>query len=117
MPKVTKRSVDGLCPGAAIWDDELPGFGARCRDSGSTYYFLKYRIGARQRWHAIGRHGVPWTPEEARREALRLLSEVVRGNDSRSDAGSRPKSRDDGRTLRPLPGRRGNDEEALHNPK
>jgi integrase len=81
MSKVTKRSVDALVAEAAIWDDELPGFGARCRKSGATYYFLKYRIGARQRWHTIGRHGAPWTPEEARREALRLLGEVVRGND------------------------------------
>jgi len=81
MPKVTKRSVDALVADAVIWDDELPGFGARCRKSGATYYFLKYRIGARQRWHTIGRQGAPWTPEEARREAIRLLGEVVRGKD------------------------------------
>jgi len=49
MPKVTKRSVDALIANKAIWDDELPGFGARRRHSGATYYFLKYRVGARQR--------------------------------------------------------------------
>src|SRR5260370_39307127 len=81
MPKVTKRSVDALIANTAIWDDELPGFGARRRHSGATYYFLKYRVGARQRWHTIGRHGAPWTPEEARKEALRLLGDVVGGND------------------------------------
>src|SRR5215831_3564374 len=81
MPKITKRSVDALTAAALIWDDELPGFGARRRESGATYYFLKYRVGARQRWHTIGRHGAPWTTEEARKEALRLLGEVVRGND------------------------------------
>jgi integrase len=81
VPKVTKRSVDALIANTAIWDDELPGFGARRRHSGATYYFLKYRVGARQRWHTIGRHGAPWTPEEARKEALRLLGDVVRGND------------------------------------
>jgi integrase len=81
MPKVTKRVVDALVANSTIWDDELPGFGARRRASGATYYFLKYRSGARQRWHTIGRHGAPWTPEEARKEALRLLGEVVRGND------------------------------------
>jgi len=81
MPKITKRSVDGLAVAAVIWDDELPGFGARRRDSGARYYFLKYRVGARQRWHTIGRHGAPWTPEEARKEALRLLGEVVQGRD------------------------------------
>jgi hypothetical protein len=63
MPKITKRSVDALVAGALIWDDELPGFGARRRESGATYYFLKYRVGARQRWYTIGRHGAPWTPE------------------------------------------------------
>jgi integrase len=81
MPKVTKRSVDALVANWAIWDDELPGFGARRRQSGATYYFLKYRAGTRQRWHTIGRHGAPWTPEEARKEALRLLGDVVRGID------------------------------------
>jgi integrase len=81
MPKVTKRAVDALVANSAIWDDELPGFGARRRDSSAVFYFLKYRVGARQRWHTIGRHGAPWTAEEARKEALRLLGDVVRGND------------------------------------
>src|ERR1700730_18938837 len=81
MPKVTKRAVDALVANSTIWDDELPGFGARRRESGAAYYFLKYRVGARQRWHTIGRHGAPWTPEEARKEALQLLGDVVRGND------------------------------------
>jgi integrase len=81
MPKITKRLVDGLTGTALIWDDELPGFGARRRDSGATYYFLKYRVGSRQRWHTIGRHGAPWTPEQARKEAVQLLGEVFRGGD------------------------------------
>jgi hypothetical protein len=44
-------------------------------------YVVKYRAGGRQRWFTIGRHGSPWTPEAARREAIRLLGEVVRGLD------------------------------------
>jgi integrase len=35
----------------------------------------------RQRWHTIGRHGAPWTPDEARREARRILGEVADGGD------------------------------------
>jgi integrase len=70
-----------LVANSAVWDDELPGFGARRRASSAVYYFLKYRAGTRQRWHTIGRHGAPWTREEARKEALRLLGDVVRGND------------------------------------
>jgi integrase len=81
MPRVTKRAIDAVVANSTIWDDELPGFGARRRQSGAIYYFLKYRVGTRQRWHTIGRHGAPWTPEEARKEALRLLGDVVRGND------------------------------------
>jgi integrase len=81
MPKITKRSVDGLVANAVIWDDELPGFGARRQRGEAKYYFLKYRVGARQRWVTIGRHGAPWTPEAARKEALRLLGEIARGND------------------------------------
>ena len=39
------------------------------------------RIGRRQRWITIGRHGSPWTPETARREALRLLGLRAAGKD------------------------------------
>jgi integrase len=85
MPKITKRTVDALKPvpgrDALLWDAELPGFGVRCRPSGSKVYVLKYRVGARQRWASIGRHGAPWTPDMARKEALRLLGEIARGND------------------------------------
>jgi integrase len=35
----------------------------------------------RQRWHTIGRHGAPWTPETARVEAQRLLGDVAKGQD------------------------------------
>jgi hypothetical protein len=39
------------------------------------------RIAGRQRWITIGRHGSPWTPETARREALRLLGLRAVGKD------------------------------------
>jgi integrase len=81
VAKVTKRSVDALVANSVVWDDEIPGFGARCRGSGAKYYFLKYRSGSRQRWLTIGRHGAPWTPEEARKKAIRLLGEIVNGGD------------------------------------
>ena len=34
-----------------------------------------------QRWFTIGRHGSPWTPESARRQAFRILGDVARGID------------------------------------
>ena len=49
-------------------------------------YVLKYRTrGGRQRFHAIGRHGSPWTPETAREEAIRLLGEIIKGGDPTAD--------------------------------
>ena len=61
------------------------GFGAR-RQRDAITYILKYRTaGARQRWHTIGRHGAPWTPDTAREEARRLLGEVVKGGDPTAD--------------------------------
>jgi integrase len=85
MPKITKRSVDALHPGTAdllLWDTELRGFGLRCRPSGIKTYVLKYRTASGcQRWHTIGQHGNPWTPEMARINALQLKAEVSQGAD------------------------------------
>jgi hypothetical protein len=39
---------------------------------------LKYRIAGEQRWFTIGRHGLPWTPDEAREEAKRLIGDVAK---------------------------------------
>jgi integrase len=75
-PKINKRTVDQLSPGErdqVVWDGEVRGFGIRCRRSGAKHYVLKMRVGGRQRWLTIGRHGSPWTPGTARREALQLL--------------------------------------------
>ena len=52
----------------------------RCRETG-IFYVLKYRANGRQRWFTIGRHGAPWSPDGARTEAVRLLSEVAAGRD------------------------------------
>jgi hypothetical protein len=85
MPqKITKRSVDQLPPGRGelvLWDTDVKGFGVRCRRSGTKYYIVKLRIRGRQRWLTIGRHGSPWTPDMARREALRLLGLKAAGGD------------------------------------
>ena len=82
--KITKRTVDQLSPGSTdllLWDRDVKGFGVRCRTSGAKYYLVKMRIGRRQRWITIGRHGSPWTPETARREALHLLGLRAAGKD------------------------------------
>jgi integrase len=89
MTKVTKRTVDALKPrpgrDVLLWDDELPGFGVRCRSSGARTYFLKYRTqGGRQRWLTLGLHG-PLTPEQARAKALREKAAVGDGDDPSGD--------------------------------
>ncbi len=79
--RITKRNVAVLKPGQVIWDGDVSGFGAR-RQTGTVSYVLIYRTAeGRQRWHTIGRHGSPWTPDEARREAKRLLGSVAGGFD------------------------------------
>ncbi len=82
--KLSKRAVDALQSDgeeARVWDTDISGFGVRCR-GGGKYYFLKYRLpNGRQRWATIGRHGSPWTVETARREARRLLGQIVDGED------------------------------------
>jgi hypothetical protein len=52
--------------------------GVRAR-SGNKHYMLKFRAHGKQRWHTIGRHGSPWTPEQAPKEAKRLLGELATG--------------------------------------
>jgi integrase len=88
--KITKRSVDALqlAPEArelVLWDREIAGFGVRVQRGGGKSYILKYRFGkgrdAPERKLTIGRHGSPWTADEARTKAKRLLGEVAHGKD------------------------------------
>jgi integrase len=92
--KITKRSVDALEPGdngaeAVLWDSELKGFGIRVQRGGTKSYVLHYRAGSGRgaplRKLTIGRHGSPWTPETARREAKRLLGMIEDGSDPAAD--------------------------------
>ena len=84
--RIGLKEVRGLGPGETIWDAAVPSFGARRQKGPAVAYVLKFRTAeGRQRWHTIGRHGAPWTPEMAREEARRLLGEVVRGTDPSAD--------------------------------
>ena len=90
--RIGLREVRGLSPHQIIWDSAVAGFGARRQTGMAISYFIKYRTkDGRQRWHKIGRHGAPWTPERAREEALRVLGEVAGGGDP---AGDRQTSRE-----------------------
>jgi len=76
--RIGLRQVRALKLGQTIWDASLPGFGVRRQKSDAVSYVLFYRTReGRQRWFTIGKHGAPWTPEEAREEAKRLLGDVA----------------------------------------
>jgi len=80
--RIGLRTVEALRPRQIAWDASVPGFGARRQSGGAVAYVLKFRTSdGRQRWHTIGRHGAPWTPDEARDEARRLLGEVAQRRD------------------------------------
>jgi integrase len=90
--KIGIRDIESLAPGAIAWDGTIVGLGARRYQTGVTF-FLKYRTKyGRQRWLTIGRYGSPWTPETARREAQRLLGEIVRGADPAAEKESARKA-------------------------
>ena len=79
------RDVRALPPNSEIWDGGpggVTGFGARRQRSEAISYFVMYRTAeGRLRRYTIGRHAAPWTPEMARKEALRILGRVVKGED------------------------------------
>src|SRR6266700_3719392 len=92
--KITKRSFDALNltaggAEAVLWDTELKGFGVRVQRGGAKSYVLHYRVGtgrgAPLRKLTIGRHGSPWTPETARKEAKTLLGMIEDGADPAAD--------------------------------
>ncbi len=85
--KITKRTLDALQANAVagfLWDEDLKGFGLRITSAGAASYVIQYRMGGREaksRRYTIGSHGSPWTPANARAEALRLLVLVAQGID------------------------------------
>jgi|HubBroStandDraft_4_1064222.scaffolds.fasta_scaffold10689_1 integrase len=92
--KITKRAVDALKPGpdgaeTMLWDTEVKGFGCRVQRGGSKSYIVHYRVGSGRgaplRKLTIGKHGAPWTPETARKEARRLLGMIEGGADPAAD--------------------------------
>ena len=83
ISKLTKRAVDALKSNgkdAVYWDGELTGFGVRVRKSGRKHYVVQTRFNGRLRWFTIGQHG-PFTPDDARAEALQILASAKKGID------------------------------------
>lgn len=82
--KLTKKSIDALKPNgrdAVHWDDDLPGFGLRINPGGKRSFVVQYRNSqGRSRRLTVGAYG-KLTPDEARREATRLLRGAELGSD------------------------------------
>jgi integrase len=79
---ITKTEVERLPADSILWDTKVSGFGARRQKGDAVSYVLFYRTkDGRQRWQTIGKHGSPWTPDEARKKAREILGEVVAGAD------------------------------------
>lgn len=81
--KLTKTIVDaiphpesGQC---LYWDSELRGFGVRVTP-GSKVYIVQKRVKGKTKRVKLGEHGV-LTPDEARKEAIRHIAEMNKGED------------------------------------
>lgn len=84
MPKLTKRLIDSLQPGAVetfTWDSDVKGFGVRLKPSGVKSFVLKYRVGPKTRRYTICKVGSPFTVDQARDKALELLRGLHSGID------------------------------------
>ncbi|MFN0191862.1 MAG: tyrosine-type recombinase/integrase [Aestuariivirga sp.] len=86
--KLTKSSVSSVVPQCTdyiVWDSELRGFGLKVSKGGRKSYICQYRTpGGRSgttRRMTIGAHGSPWSPEQAREEARRVLARAAIGSD------------------------------------
>ncbi|WP_417434340.1 tyrosine-type recombinase/integrase [Hoeflea sp.] len=88
MPKLTKSAIDAASPREDdffLWDSELKGFGSKIAKGGRKSYVCKYRAGngrkAPTRRMTIGAHGSPWTVDQARSEARKILGLAANGED------------------------------------
>lgn len=83
---ITLRAVDALKPDAKpvfLWDQDVKGFGLKVAPTGVRTYIFQYRLGgrgAKTKRYTIGTHG-RLTPDEARKRAKRLASQVLDGLD------------------------------------
>lgn len=81
---INKTVVERLQPGDTVFDTSLKGFGVR-RQKTSASYFLKTSIRGRQKFFTIGRHGLPWTPDTARRQAMALKADPEKGIEQKEE--------------------------------
>jgi integrase len=86
--KLTKAAIDRAHSRPEdyfLWDSELKGFGIKIAKGGRKSYVCQYRVGngrtAPSRRMTIGAHGPPWTVDQARAEARKILGRAANGED------------------------------------
>jgi integrase len=85
--KIGIKAIEAMPPHSIIWDTAIVGFNVRRQNSNVVTFNVVYRtLEGTQRWQRLGRYGVVWTPDQARREAQRVLRARDLGEDP---AGSR----------------------------
>jgi hypothetical protein len=79
--KLGHRVVSAMEPNMAVWDTEVSGFCARRQFSDAVTYSVVFRTNDNiQRWYKLGRAPI-FTPDLARKEAIRVLRDVALGKD------------------------------------
>ena len=79
--KIEIRNLLTMQPHTILWDTAVKGFNARRQRGDAVTFSVFYRtLDGQQRWHRVGRFGV-WTPEQARKEAQRVLRARDLGED------------------------------------
>lgn len=84
MTRLSQRTVNAAAPGDRdefLWDADLKGFGLKVTPGGAKIYVAQGRINGRPKRYTIGRHGSPWTPDQARQEAEDILYAMSKGED------------------------------------
>lgn len=82
--RITKRALDAIEASSKttfIWDDTLKGFGVKAYPSGRLVFVLQGRLDGKVRRYTIGQYGSPWSPDQAREQALMFLSQLTQGID------------------------------------
>ncbi|WP_164895978.1 tyrosine-type recombinase/integrase [Rhizobium hidalgonense] len=82
--KLTKKVVEAMEAQAAdrfYWDESPKGFGVKVTGKGKKVFVVQTRLNGRTRRATIGEYGSPWSVDQAREEALSLLSQFARGRD------------------------------------
>lgn len=96
--KLTKTAIDSLHISdnerVTYWDPDETGFGIRVTQTAKTYY-AKGRVKGKPSWVKIGDHG-RYTPDQARKEARGILSDLARGVDVNKE---KRKEKTKGKTL------------------